>query len=413
MSQLIPYIESTSETETVDAIAPQGDMQRGSPYAIESTLCADLTPAGKALCIQLGLTFPLFLAGMGGVAGPALAAAVSEAGGGGTLGLYRCPPAQIGGLLSETRALTHRPFGVNFVPEVVSHPLLQQQVEAVVRWTEQAGESATPFFTFFGPPPASVACWLRARGARTLIQVGSVDMAQSALELLPTALIVQGIEAGGHLLGETSVSSLLEQVAQAQRTMTRVDGGTSRVPLLAAGTVANGADLVRLEASGACGAVCGTRFINTAESDAHPYYKARITAAKAADTVVMSLFEIGWPGRRHRVLTPPPSLAEKNLPANFIATTQLYGQQHPIPRYAAAVPLRQTVGKIEELAIYCGTSCETVLPDGLPRSASHTEEPDFPSAGSVVTSFRRDYERLKRNRALQTPSREDQPQRST
>lgn len=348
----------------------------------QNAVCPCLTPDGMMLCHRLGLTFPLFLAGMGGVAGPALAAAVSDAGGGGTLGLYRCPPEQLAALLTDTRSRTDRPFGVNFVPEVVSVEQLQQQVEAVVRWAQAASEPL-PFFTFFGLPPASVTHWLAQQGASLLIQVGSREEAVQAAALKPCALILQGTEAGGHLLGVQPVLALLAAVRPLQ--------SSESLPLLVAGAVGAPEALVGLEQAGACGAVCGTLFVATQESDAHEHYKARVMAARAQDTVITDVFETGWPGRRHRVLTPAPSLLTRTLPPHFIATTHIYGRQHPIPRYAAAVPLRQTIGKVEEMAHYCGMSCESIEPVNTA----------LPSATTTVRRFRMTYERLK----VESPAR--------
>lgn len=350
--------------------------------------------ANSHVCQTFGIEFPLFLAGMGGVAGPALTAAVSEAGGAGTLGLYRCPPEYIPELLNQTQTLTSRPFGVNFVPEVTTETALLLQLKAVVHWLEQrqrtipqtshsSGQTSSPrvpplFVSFYGIPPASAQQLLNSEGLSSLIQIGSKEEAEKALELQPTALIIQGIEAGGHLLGDAPIRNVLLGLMS--------QGIHEQCPLLAAGTIATADDLIALEPLGVSGAVCGTLFIGTWESDAHIDYKRKVLKSYSKDTVITQLFESGWPGRKHRVLHTELLDKPAPLPARFIATSHVYGAQHVIPRYAAAVPLRETRGRVEEMALYCGMSCE--------RLPLRSEE--LPAAGEIVRQFRTRYQWLKR-----------------
>jgi nitronate monooxygenase len=83
-------------------------------------------------CELFGIDHPVVQAGMGGVAGPRLAAAVSEAGGLGTLGLYRMRAREIRAAIGQVSAWTTRPFGVNFVPEVALPAELEAGVEAAL-----------------------------------------------------------------------------------------------------------------------------------------------------------------------------------------------------------------------------------------------------------------------------------------
>jgi nitronate monooxygenase len=95
------------------------------------------------------------------------------------------------------------------------------------------------------------------------------------------------------------------------------------------------------------------------ESRAHPYFKAAVTAAGESDTVITDLYQIGWPGRRHRVLatsvTADPEQARK-----FIGRTVVEGKPYLVPRFSAAVPTDATSGRVEEMAMYCGLSCRAV-----------------------------------------------------
>ena len=297
------------------------------------------------LSAMLGITFPLLQAGMGGLAGPQLAAAVSDAGAGGVLALYKESPDSIRGLIAATAAATDLPFGVNLIPEVVRPVAARAQVLAALELLPSSG-----FFTFFGLPDEATAGEVAQAGRRIIIQVGTAQDAEAALNLGADGLVLQGIEAGGHLLGTTPVAEFLHQVR-------------ARHPcavLVVAGGIATGTDLARVLTDGADGGMAGTLFIPTWESAAHPVFKERVVTAAACDTTVTSLFDIGWPSRPHRVLRNALTESIERRPASFIATTIVNGRRLPVPRYSAAVPSIHTQGQVEEMAMYCGCSCERV-----------------------------------------------------
>ncbi|GAA1939426.1 NAD(P)H-dependent flavin oxidoreductase [Kitasatospora viridis] len=297
------------------------------------------------LAARLGLELPLLQAGMGGVAGPALCAEVSRAGAGGTLALYKEPPARAARLVREVAAATSRPFGVNVVPEVTGPAACLSQLRAVLPELPRGG-----FVTSFGLPDTDAARAVRDAGHPLVVQVGTLADAGTALALGAAVLVLQGTEAGGHLLGELPVDALLASVR-------------SRHPyavLAVAGGIATGRDLADAVARGADGAMAGTLFVPAAESTAHPEFKRRVVEAVADDTVITSLFHIGWPHRPHRVLRNPLTDAADRYPATFIATTRVDGRDYPVPRYSAAAPGDGTTGRIEEMAMYCGRSCTRV-----------------------------------------------------
>src|SRR5207244_1111332 len=109
-----------------------------------------LRPGARRFFAQLGVSTPLMLAGMGGIAGPELVAAVSNAGGVGILGLYRAPPDRIAGLVAETERLTDHVNGLNWVPEVLDETALMERVEVGLEVCRPS-----TFVSFFGAPPAS------------------------------------------------------------------------------------------------------------------------------------------------------------------------------------------------------------------------------------------------------------------
>ncbi|MFC9749748.1 NAD(P)H-dependent flavin oxidoreductase [Streptomyces niveus] len=311
----------------------------------------------------LGLQLPLIQAGMGGVAGTRLCTEVSRAGAGGTLALYKESPDRIREAVREVAAATSRPFGVNIIPEVTSPELCRAQLDSAL------GElPANGYVTTFGLPGADAARDVTRTGRPLVVQIGTPDEASAALGVGADVLVLQGTEAGGHLLGGLPVAELLYAVRTRH----------PEAVIAVAGGVATGADLARALSAGADGAMAGTVFVPTPESMAHPLFKRRIVDARADDTVVTGRYDIGWPARPHRVLRNALTEESSRLPATFIATTRVGAARIPVPRYSATVPGAGTEGRIDEMAMYCGTSCDRV-------TAQDT-------AAAVVRQIRHEYE---------------------
>jgi NAD(P)H-dependent flavin oxidoreductase YrpB (nitropropane dioxygenase family) len=147
----------------------------------------------------------------------------------------------------------------------------------------EAASEADVVVTFWGSPKRRTAkVWIH--------QCGSVGEALAARDAGADAVIAQGVEAGGHVRGTVPAMELLERV--------RGSVGDD-YPILSAGGIANAADVtLRLDA-GVEAVVCGTRFLMTDESAAHPAYKARLLDAQ--ETILTELFGAGWPAP-HRVV---------------------------------------------------------------------------------------------------------------
>ena len=219
---------------------------------------------------RIGVDVPIVQAGMGGgIAGPELAAAVSEAGGLGTIGMATAQ--RMSRQLGAARQRTRRPVAINLLLPF-----------ARAAHTGPAAE-ADVVVTFWGRP--------RRWSARPWIhQAGSVGEARAAHAAGADAVIVQGVEAGGHVRGTEPGLDLLAAVRAALPT---------GFPLLLAGGIAGPDDVVRALDAGAVAAVCGTRFLMSEESGAAPGYKQRLV--DGSETVLTELFGVGWPGA-HRVL---------------------------------------------------------------------------------------------------------------
>jgi nitronate monooxygenase len=219
---------------------------------------------------RLGIEAPIVQAGMGGgLSRHELAAAVSEAGGLGTIAVNGADA--IRRELAAARSSTARPLAVNLLL-----PFARRD------WFEAAAD-ADVVVTFWGRPR-------RRTGGTWLHQCGSVAEATAAYGAGADAAIVQGIEAGGHVRGALPALDLFDRVKAAL---------PPDFPLLLAGGIADRADVRRALEAGACGAVAGTRFLLSHESRAHPEYKQRLLDAQ--ETVLTELFGLGWPAP-HRVV---------------------------------------------------------------------------------------------------------------
>jgi nitronate monooxygenase len=219
---------------------------------------------------SLGLPTQVVQAGMGGgLSRHELAAAVSEAGGLGTIAVAGAE--EIERELAAARALTDRPVAVNLLL-----PFARRS------WFEAAAK-ADVVVTFWGAPK-------RRTSGTWIHQCGSVAEARAAHAAGADAVIAQGVEAGGHVRGTLPALELLARVRAAL---------PPDYPVLLAGGIAERADVQRALDAGASAAVAGTRFLLANESHAHPEYKRRLLEAK--ETILTELFGAGWPAP-HRVV---------------------------------------------------------------------------------------------------------------
>lgn len=287
-----------------------------------------------------GACLPVLQAGMGGVAQPELAAAVCEAGAFGMIGLYRHTLDEIGALLARTAQLTRARFGVNLVPFVLDADALLERLAFLADRPER------PVVTFFGLPDATVLRALPA-GMEYGVQGGTWEELEAGFDAGARFGVLQTTEAGGHHLGSTARGQALDQAGR---------HGVDRRMVFLSGGISNAAELRQVVQAGFSGALCGTVFAATRESAAHERYKQAIVNATPGDTVVTDRFSIGWHTHRHRVIRN--ASCEQSLPASVIGSAHYFGKRYPILRYSVAVPTVHTEGLIEEMALYCGTSCK-------------------------------------------------------
>ncbi|MGE0666191.1 MAG: nitronate monooxygenase [Sphingomonadales bacterium] len=303
-----------------------------------------LTSLHRPVCDLLGCEYPIVLAGMGGVARSELVCAVTDGGGFGFLGMVREPPELIEREVARVRDHTAQPFGVNLIPAATDDALLERQLATCVRLR-------VPVICLFWDLAGSVVRRLREEGITVVCQVGSSQDAAAAERAGAQILIAQGIEAGGHVRGNQSLERLVTDI------VTSTD-----LPVLAAGGLANGGDLVTMLALGAQGAVFGTAMIATHESFAHDYHKTRILEAGEGDTVLGTDFHVNWPkGARVRTLRNSVTSGSRGNPHSGKRTVIGYEEDRPIYLFSTDSPLLSMTGDFEAMALYAGTGVGRIV----------------------------------------------------
>lgn len=224
------------------------------------------------LCRLLGIDYPILQGGMLWLATARLAASVSNAGGFGIIspfaGMAKDGDASenLKKEIIEIRVLTKKPFGVNIPLDLRDSGIL---IDLCIR--EQIGVVVTA-----AGSPAQYTEVLRASGSTVVHVVSSVKHALFAKSIGVDAVIAEGCEAAGRLgFDEIPLFSLLPQIVDAVK-----------IPVIAAGGIADARGMKAAFALGAEGVQLGTRFVATEECIAHPRYKEAIIAAGDADTTV-------------------------------------------------------------------------------------------------------------------------------
>jgi nitronate monooxygenase len=322
-------------------------------------------PRTTVLTRLLGIEHPLIQAPMGGAATPALAAAVSGAGGLGSLGSSVLGPDELIGHAQMVREVTDRPFNVNFFchrPPVVDGPDASRARERFAALYAEVGLGAPPApsvpplafdeqrlvavlevrpavvsFHFGLPEPAALDA-LHEAGCRILSTATTVAEAEHLAGRGVDAVIAQGAEAGGHrgsflVAGDDGPVGTLPLVPQI------VDA--VNVPVVAAGGIADGRGLAAALALGAGGAQLGTAFLACPETRIHPLYRTALRSVRAEDTTITRVFS----GRPARVI--------RNR-----ATEEADGDPLPYPaQFSLSEPLGVAAaerGSAEFLAMWAG-----------------------------------------------------------
>lgn len=215
----------------------------------------------------LGIEYPIFQGGMAWVAEQHLAAAVSAAGGLGLLGGASAPGEVVRDMIRDVRSMTDRPFGVNVM---LMSPYADDIAEIVIR------EGVKVVTTGAGVPDKYMKDW-KAAGVRVIPVIASVGQARLMERLGADAVVAEGMESGGHI-GEATTMTLVPQVVDAVK-----------IPVIAAGGIADGRGMMAAFMLGAEAVQIGTRFVNSTEAVVSDAYKERIIKAKDIDSTVTGL----------------------------------------------------------------------------------------------------------------------------
>jgi nitronate monooxygenase len=241
---------------------------------------------------------------------------------------------------------------------------------------EIALDAGAPIVQFsWGMPTREMVSAIRAAGAKFGMQVTSAESARAALDLGADYLACQGTEAGGHVQANRGVYEALPAVLKEARD----------IPVLASGGIGNGEGIHKALVAGASGAMLGTRFVATIESNAHPEYQGALMAAHANDTVLTTCCESGWPNAPHRALRNRtfvmwdaagcPPAGERPGEGDVLARRP---DGSPVLRYQFASPGRELQGAVEECALFAGLGVDFVK--------------DVPSAAELVERLWRECE---------------------
>ena len=226
---------------------------------------------------SLGLEFPIFQGGMAWVADASLAAGVSNAGGLGIIAAMNSNGEQLREEIRKCKKMTDKIFGVNIM---LMSPFAEEVSDVVVE------EGIKVITTGAGNPGKYMAKWLEA-GIKVIPVVPSVALARKMEKDGAFAVIAEGGESGGHV-GDLTTMALVPQVVDAVK-----------IPVIAAGGIADGRQIAAAFMLGAQGVQVGTRFLVAKECTISQEYKNKILKARDIDTVVTGK-RLGHPVRSIR-----------------------------------------------------------------------------------------------------------------
>ena len=218
----------------------------------------------KNICELLKIKYPIIQGGMANIATHVLAASVSNAGGLGLIGAGGSDAETLRQEIIKCRKLTDKPFGVNIM---LMSPHAKKIAQVVIE------EEVSVVTTGAGNPGSYIELWKKA-GIKVIPVVASVALARRMERAGADAVIAEGYEAGGHV-GELTTMALVPQVVDAVR-----------IPVVAAGGIADKRGVLAAFSLGAKGIQVGTIILSSFECPIHENYKQKILNANDTDTIV-------------------------------------------------------------------------------------------------------------------------------
>lgn len=223
-----------------------------------------MTPFTNRITLLFGIEYPIIQAGMIWASGWKLASAVSNAGGLGIIGSGSMYPDVLREHIHKCKAATNRPFGVN-VP--LLYPDIDKHIQIILE------EEVKIVFTSAGNPKTWTSV-LKEKGIKVVHVVSSSKFAIKAEDSGCDAIVAEGFEAGGHNgREETTTMVLVPAVA-----------GAVKIPVIAAGGIGDGRQMLAAMVLGAEGVQMGSRFVASEEASSHSSFKQKVLAAAEGDT---------------------------------------------------------------------------------------------------------------------------------
>ncbi|MDI1296185.1 MAG: nitronate monooxygenase [bacterium] len=195
-----------------------------------------------------------------------LVSAISNAGGFGVIACGAMTPALLDAEIAATKALTDKPFGVNLI---TMHPMLFELIDVCAR------HDVTHVVLAGGLPPKGSIEAIKAKGAKLICFAPALSLAKKLARSGVDALVVEGMEAGGHI-GPVATSVLAQEILPEM---------SAQLPVFVAGGIGRGEAIAAYLEMGAAGVQLGTRFACASESIAHPAFKKAFFRASARDAV--------------------------------------------------------------------------------------------------------------------------------
>ena len=269
------------------------------------------------LCSLLGIEEPILQGGMAWIADASLAGAVSKAGGLGIISAMNAGADYLREQIRQVRAATDRPFGVNIM-------LMSPHVDEVAQVVAQ--ERVPVVTTGAGLPNRFMARWQEA-GIKVVPVVPSTAMARMVERAGAAAVIAEGGESGGHV-GDLTTMTLVPQVVDAVK-----------IPVIAAGGIADGRGVAAALMLGAVGVQVGTRFLVADECTVHERYKEKVLKAKDIDTIVTGR-RLGHPvralknpfSRQYAQMEYDASVSDEDLEAYGVGALRRAAQEGDLER---------------------------------------------------------------------------------
>jgi len=269
----------------------------------------------------LGIKYPIIQGGMAGVSEANLVSAVSNAGGLGVIGSGFFPPSWLENEIKKTRGLTDKPFGVNLL---MQNPKASELVKIIIK-------QQVPIVFTGGGNPLPIFPYLQAAGIKIIPVVALTRLAKKMEENKAEAVVVEGMESGGHI-GENTTFTLIPQTRAALK----------ETPLIAAGGIYNGKTAAAAFLLGADGVQMGTRFLASKECQIHENYKKAVLSANDENITVVAKFT-GHPVRviENELAKKIKELEEKNP----------FPEEIKADRFAGS---KVAAGNIEQTPLLCG-----------------------------------------------------------